>query len=308
MKASLLTAVTAILVACQGTPTGSGTAELLPEGRILAASPNNPENGSYLIDVETGAVTRIASLQNPFTVAFQGGYSAASNLIYGVRVDSTTDLVTGVSLTSGDTLLLAVMPDNGHLLGTVRLSPDGRTLAVQIWQWRIDKIELVTIDLATGTWTRIVDQATGIDAIPLTSLRWAPDGRFLYTLTEVFPDRSELVRIDLATNEFEILSPTTQINWSLWIDLSPDGKTVAHGDGSGRILFRNTDGEELDGYPEVLPPVMRPTWSPDGKFLAYQELGPEGEGAIILMRLSDGKRWPLQIEGDLNLWLADWIP
>jgi Tol biopolymer transport system component len=296
-----------IAAGCTGSPTGGGEPELLPTGTILAGSPNNPEYGSYLIDVETGTVTQIATRQNPFLVALQGGYSSRDDLVYGVRADSATGRVVAVSLTTGDTTLLAEMPDDGHLLGAVRLSPDGRTLAMQVWQWRIDKIETVLIDLATGTWNRLVDQATGIDAIPLDSFRWAPDGRFLYALTEVFPDRSELVRIDPTTAQFEIISPTTPITGPLWIDLSPDGKTVAHGDGSAAILYRDADGELLGGFPEVQPRVMRPTWSPDGKFLAYQELGSEGEGAIILMRLSDGKRWPLEIEGGLRLWLADWF-
>ncbi len=52
---------------------------------------------------------------------------------------------------------------------------------------------------------------------------------------------------------------------------------------------------------------MRPTFSPDGRFLAYQELGPEGEAGIVLMRLSDGKRWPLKMNADFVVWLSDWI-
>lgn len=309
MRVSCLLAAAALATtACTGVPTGGNDPEPTPTGTILAGSPNEPEDGSYLINVETGSVKRIATGQNPFTVAFQGGYSEPERFVYGIRADSATNRVVAVSLVSGDTLLLAAMPDEDHLLGAIRLSPDGQTLAAQIWQWRIDKIELVLIDLATGTWTRLVDQVTGIDALPLASLAWSPDGRHLYVLTEVFPDRSELVQVSLGSGLFEIISPTTPINGPLWLDISPDGQTIAHGHGDGEIVFRNADGGELIGLPELMPRVGRPVWSPDGEFIAYQELGSGGERAIVLMRLSDGKRWPLEIEGDLNLWLSDWIP
>lgn len=291
--------------ACSGTPTGGGEPQPTPVGTILAGSPNSPENGTYLIDIATGTATRVATGQDPLSVAFQGGYSAADRIVYGVSTLPPPDRIMAISMESGDTSVVIEMSDADSFIGAFHLSPDGRSLAIQTQYWPTGKVRLSTVDLATRTWTPIVDAVGGLDTIPLASIRWSPDGRTVYAVTDLFPDRSELIKIDLATQHFTIISPTTKVNGSL--DVSPDGQLIAHADGDGRITLRNPEGHPVSGLPEIASRAIRPAFSPDGKFLSYQALASDGPRETILMRLSDGKRWPLKIEGDLNLWLSDWF-
>lgn len=307
MRTAWVRLILAGTVACTGTPTGGGEPELTPAGTILAGSPNDPENGTYLIDVVTGAVTRIADRGDPLSVAFQGGYSTSGGFVYGRRSQPAPRNFMKVEVASGSASTLLEVPDPDMLVGAYDLSADGGRLVLQTQDAQTGGIRVSTVDLATRTWTQISDAVGRLDTIPLGSIKWSLDGKNLYAVTEVYPDRSELIKINVATSRFEIISPTTRDRAPLWLDISPDDQVLAHGDGTFKITFRDRDGTPLQGYPEIQPGVSRPTFSPDGKFLAVQTFSATGEDDIVLMRLSDGKRWPLKIEGDLTLWLSDWF-
>lgn len=294
------------LASCSGAPTGGGDPEPMPTGTILAGTPNGVQRGTYLIDIASGAVTQIAQAGEPLSVAWQGGYSAARGSVIGTRAYPLPNRVRAIELASGDTTTLFEAPSIDDLTGAYAVSPSGSRLAIQTQHWPTGEITLSLIDLTTGSRTPIRDLVGGIDELPLRTIDWTPDESALFVTTDVYPDRSEVVRIDLGTQEFRIVSPTTVVDGDL--DVSPDGRVVAHKDGSGRIILRGPDGVPLPQYPEIPGLVMRPTFSPDGKFLAYQELSIEsGEGDIILMRLSDGKRWTLKIQADVRPWLSDWF-
>src|SRR5690606_15426408 len=156
----------------------------------------------------------------------------------------------------------------GHSLGAYHLSPDGRIMAVQTATL---VVQLWTVDLESGIWTQRIDAAAALDTIPLTGIRWSPDGQQLFAVTEVYPHPSTLMRIDLADDHFEVISPAAPINISPWLDVSPDGRVIAHGESSGSLTLRDTNGMVLTEYPETLGFIGRPIFSADGKFLAYQE-------------------------------------
>lgn len=305
MRPRWLGLVLAMTVACSGAPTGGGDPPPSPTGTILVATPNGTESGTYLVDVGSGSLRKLASYRDPLTVALQGGYSIPGQFVYGTN-GTTPRRIMRLPLDGGPADTLLAIPA-GHSIGAYHLSPDGRTMAVQTEA--AAGIQLWTVDLLTVTWTQHADQVGGIDAIPLADIRWSSDERFLVALTELFPDRSELVRIDLATNRFDIISPSTPITIVPSLDVSPDGQVIAHGDGAATITFRNPDGTLAAGFPDIPGRAARPTFSPDGKFLAYQQHAPAPNFGItiMIMRLSDGARWPLEIDADFEVWLSDWI-
>lgn len=304
MKSSWYVVLISSALACTGSPTHGGEPEPTPTGTILVGTPNGPEAGTYLVDIVTGSVTTVDAGSPPLSVAWQGGYSKARDVIYGTSVSAPLDILT-LPLGGGTPSTLLAIPASASP-GAYDISVDGQRLAIQI---AASTVQLWSVDLGTGTWTRHRDQVAGIDTIPLSRLRWSPDGHHLFALIDLFPVRSELVRIDLQTDEFQVISPATPVRIVTSVDVSPDGRTVAHGDGMAHIIFRNPDGDPLPGFPEIPGTVSRPTFSPDGKFIAFQEFDPEQDYriSIILMRLSDGKRWPLKVNAEFEVWLSDWI-
>src|SRR5690606_2622832 len=120
-----------------------------------------------------------------------------------------------------------------------------------------------------------------------------------------WPDPTGMFRIDLATQRFHEISPPTPITVEPWVAISPDGNKVAHAvDGS--ISFKDTNGALLSGLPEMPDRTSRPVFSPDGKFLAYQEYVDQTI-RIMMVRLSDGRLWELDVDADFEVWLVDWI-
>ena len=304
MRAHILAAAL-LSAACSGTPTDGGEPPPMPTGTILVATPNGAESGTYLVDIATGNLTKLATRRDPLTVALSGGYSAAGHFVYGTNA-TTPRRIMRLPLAGGAADTLLAIPVN-HSLGTYRLSPDGRTMAVQTATL---EVQLWTVDLETGTWTQRIDRVASLDTVPLTSLRWSPDGRSLLAVTENYPHPSALVRMNLQDDRFDIISPTTPINISPWIDISPDGDVIAHGEAGGNLVFRDRNGAELGDYPNTTGLIGRPIFSPDGKFVAYEEFGspPDFQTTIMLMRLADGERWPLQVDAEFEVWLSDWIP
>jgi Tol biopolymer transport system component len=190
-------------------------------------------------------------------------------------------------------------------LGSYDLSPDGRKLAIQTGG--IGGIRLWQVDLVSGNWERWIDAASGLDAVPLTGLKWTPDAKYVYALTEVYPaGTSELVRLSATTDESEILSASTDISIVPWLDIASDGARLAHGQGDARLVFRDPSGKIIESLPTAGPTIGRPVLSPDGRFVAFMTLGSEAR-SIEIMRLSDGSRWPLQIQEDFELWPVDWF-
>ncbi len=206
--AAVMALVVPATTACSGSPTSAGDDGPVPTGIILAGTPNGPETGTYLIDIASGDVTRIVEGFEPLSVAFQGGYSRSLDVVYGLTITPPIDQIKAISLDSNDTSIVVTMRQPSTLAGAYDLSSDGHVLAIQTGE--PDKVQLSIVNLVTGVWAPIVDQTSRLDTIPLASIRWSPDGETLFAVTEGWPGRTELVRIDPATQVFTIISPSTR--------------------------------------------------------------------------------------------------
>jgi RNA polymerase sigma factor (sigma-70 family) len=173
----------------------------------------------------------------------------------------------------------------------VALSPDGRALAT------CDGLEEVTLwDVATGKETRAIRLA-GMEGA--TALVFAPDGK---TLAGLAPG-PEIVLWDAAKGEElrRINKTGEERGPKFWFDgasrslaFSPDGKgllmTNLERGANLRVVLKLFDaqtGKELRSV--VLaggePRVIGPTFSPDGKLLAYAD----PEGSVYLADAATGK-------------------
>ena len=210
-----------------------------------------------------------------------------------------------------------VFPVTSGFGGAVRpaLSPDGKTL-VFVSRRDADSV-LVARDLATGA-ERIL--ATGVtrdeqegfgqmDGWP--GYAFTPDGRSI-----VYFDRGQLARLELASRTrveipftasveqwlaprvaFQEKLPTGPVDARIlrWPSQSPDGKWIAF-DAFGRVWLQAIDGVRTVGAPKRLTAdspgaphrEYAPSFSPDGRFLAYVTWSDADGGAVWKAAVSGG--------------------
>ncbi len=300
-----------VLTACSSPTDGTPTL-LAPTGTLLVDTPNGAQAGSYLVDVTTGALTQIASRGVPLRTTFVGGYSPVDHSVVGNAAPSS-DRMNRIGRLNLATMVFDTLLEWAPEIwrGGYDLSPDARTLVLQTGG--AGGVRLWTVDLARDTWTQRIDTVQRLDTVPLTGLRWTPDGRQVYALTEVYSlTVTELIRFTVATDHFEVLTSRTRYDFIPGLDGSPDGLRLVHTDGEGRLVLRDLRGNPLPGLPSAgpLPPVNGPAFSPDGNFVAFTSHGGPGlKTTIEILRLSDGTRWPIHLQTDFEfgIWLVDWF-
>lgn len=299
------------VVAC-GSPTDGTPPPHAPTGTLLVHTPNGAQRGTYLVDVTNGATTQIVEGLRPLSFPGTGGFTAVDHSVFGLAAPSADGMtrIGRLNLTTKVFDTLMEIPQ-GMWLGGHDLSPDAQALVLQTGGG--GGVRLWTVDLASGTWTQRIDPLQRLDTVPLTSLKWTPNGRHVYALTEVYPHAvTELIRFTVATDEFEVLTPRTGYGIVPGLDVSPDGLRIVHTDGEGRLVFRDLLGNPLPGLPSAgpQPKVNQPIFSPDGNFVAFTtHVGPGVRTTIEILRLSDGTRWPLQLQADFEFGIAtvDWF-
>lgn len=289
----------------QGTLPPSG-----PAGTLLVTALGGADQGSYLVELADGTVTRIIDGLSPLYFPGIGGYSAVDNSVFGAAYPDP-DRRNRIGRLNLATMVFDTLLEWAPELwkGSLDLSSDGRTIVLQTGG--AGGVRLWTVDLASGTWTQRIDTVQRLDTVPLTSLKWTPDARHVYALTEVYPlTVTELIRFTLATNEFEVLTPRTRYGIVPGVDVSPDGLRLVHSDGEGRLVFRDLLGNPLPDLPSAgpRPKTTQPVFSSDGRFVAFTVYD-GANPSIEIIRLSDGMRWPLELQKEFEFGIAvvDWF-
>lgn len=164
----------------------------------------------------------------------------------------------------------------GEFCGTPNWSPDGTKIAYLLYELYEDYVyvyNIFVIDAEGGTATRLTTGGVG-------SFDWFPDGeRLLYI------QRGQgLTSINVNTGEpVDLSNLTSEITYMDEIDVSPDGERVAFEGGQPShpdiyVLNLKTGGikqitageYEYEEFPLPMPTGdFQPTWSPDGKSMAF---------------------------------------
>ncbi len=262
-----------------------------PDGKTLASG--SYDNTIKFWDVKTGKER--ATLKGHTDAVNSVAYSPDGKTLASGSLDRTIKLWDVKTGKERATL-------KGHTSGvcSVAYSPDGKTLAscgdnIKLWDVKTGK-ERATLKghtaavysvayspggktLASGSWdgtVRLWDVKTGKERATLkgstTSLAYSPDGKTLATGgantigTWAAGERNTLKLWDVKTGK---VSYTLEEMWDVdSVAYSPDGKTLALGNGVTTYLWDVATGKELFSLKDNHGATYTVAYSPDGKLLA----------------------------------------
>lgn len=289
-------------VACGSGPNTGPSVPAEPTGTLLVYDPTGTV---HVVDVVTGDSREVSRFGEPFTwvsPAFDsdakvviGGGSGVGPQDPGIR---QLDLALGTITTLVDDVVAYA----------TRLAPDGRTLIFGAVGWTAPRAELVTVELDETAPPVVRWVAPEGDREQLLGdLRWLPDQTgliaHLYNTGVV-----QIVHYDMASGVITpITEPTTTMQLTRTLDLSPDGRTIAYNTHTGELRFITRSGAPAPGYPTDLRGFL-PAFSPDGKLLAWSryEEGSYVVNGVWYYRFSDGAMWRALPEGSPLTWVLDW--
>ena len=238
--------------------------------------------------------------------------SGAAHGVFDVSPQGVVVYQRGEGAMSGQLLMIdgsgrEIGPVGGseHYSLPVRLSPDGSLVLVGIFNSVGGTADLWIIDTARGAKTRFTfDPAHDSAAI------WSPDGKRV-AFTSARPDGTGPFTKPLAgnTTETRVIEPETDLFVAGW---SPDGRYLlchdlgAGGQGQLRAIPLEKNAPQplaTNALPRSLGGVMglyRVSFSPDGKWLAY-ESDEGGRGEIYAIPFANaGRKWQITLAGGAN--------
>jgi serine/threonine-protein kinase len=260
--------------------------------RGLVTGPELPVVNDALVD----ATSRDFSVSRNGTLVYGGTPEVRSSLI-GIDLEGRVDTLP--SLTTGGYLPLSPA---GRILASLRLSPDGRTLAVSSGISRSSDRYVALYDLATGAYNQLTFEGGAHSPV------WSPDGRWMAYSAELPGSIAEdlyVQPLDGSASPRRVMQmPDDQHAWA-W----PNDSTLAFTGVEGGLALVNPFTEDPTPRTWVSTPNSRYLQldvSPDGRFGTYA-VEADGTSEIYARRFPEGGgQTKISANGGINPhWSAD---
>jgi hypothetical protein len=289
-------------VACGSESNTGPSVPAEPTGALLVYDPTGTV---HVVDVLTGGSREVSRFGEPFTwVAAAFGRTASIVVGGGSGVGLPDPGIRQLDLASGTITTLV----EDVVVANTRVSPDGQSLIFAAAGWLVPRAVLATLEL--GGSAEPVVRWIAPDDHPewgLTDLRWLPDQSGL--IAQLYDiDVVQVVHFDLASGEITPLTePTTTLEMTRTLDLSPDGRVIAYNTHTGELRFITRNGTPAAGYPTDLHGIL-PAISPDGTLLAWSRYEEDTYmiDGVWYYRFSDGAMWRALPETSQLTWVLDW--
>jgi hypothetical protein len=289
-------------IGCGSDPGTGPSVPAEPTGTLLVFDPTGPV---HVVDMASGEAREVSRRGEPvFWISTAFGENSDIVVGGGLGTGQPSPGIRQLDLASGAITTLV----DDVLAYATRVAPDGRTLIFGAAGWSGPRSVLATLEIG-GTAAPVVRWVAPDDHPDwgLTDLRWLPDQSGL--IAQLFDiDVVQIVHYDLASGVITpITEPTTTLEMTRTLDLSPDGRTIAYNTHTGELRFITRDGSPAAGYPTDLRGIL-PAFSPDGKLLAWSryEEGSPVIDAVWFYRFSDGALWRALPEDSPLTWVLDW--
>jgi Tol biopolymer transport system component len=254
--------------------------------------------------------TRLAVTGEPFPVGVKvlysgemsnGVFTASANGVLAAYEKDVSRLVLKLVSRSGQEIASVGEP---AYYGFIRLSPDGRRLAVTLNEESGAGSDIWIIDLGTGSRTRLTFDERATEPV------WSPDGRRIaYARAGEGSPLSQIVVRDATGGGGPQVLLANEMNNEPW-DWSPDGKY---------LLFNRSSALDIDlwalplggGKPfPVVASASQEGWghfSPDGRWVAYIS-NESGRWQAYATRFPEPRgKWQLTSDTDGAYWIVDWV-
>jgi serine/threonine-protein kinase len=238
---------------------------------------------------------------NPSSFESQFDVSRTGTLVYRKGSGSTSGLSMIQWVDAGGKKTPLVSKPGGYSGGNsaAQLSPDGKRLVTTVLSGGNEDIRVY--DLSRETWTDLTFGGGHFYFSPA----WSPDGQFV-----VFGSLTGMLwaRADGASQPQQLTQKQSFENPS---SIAPDGKRLAFDEAStgnsGQIWtvpLENAGGQLRAGMPEQFLKStfsdVRPTFSPDGKWLAYMSFSSATPEVYVRAFPDNGGLWKISNSGGQN--------
>jgi len=259
-------------------------------------SAGNEKHQIYKYNYHTGEETMLTDGQAKHIAVVWANAGTCYAFASTMRNGSDFDVYTGTL--TGPNSFMRILQEGGYWY-PLDFSPDDKKLLIKQYL-SSDESYVYILDLAT----HVLDQVNPADqTVSYGQVRWAPNGKGLYYISDQFSEFRQLLYYDIATKHTEVL--TDQIKWDITeFDVAPSGTIalLSREEYASRLYFCDVPSRTLTSAQMPYGMITDISFSPDGNQLALRLNTPTSPSDVYTLNLKSKTflRWTYSEIGQID--------